>query len=261
MRTRKPINAINLKIRRSERVLEVGSGHNPTYRANVLVEKFLTDDTHRSDHVKVFAHQILYNADGEHLPFKDKEFDYVICKQVLEHVDNPIQFVNELTRVGKRGYLETPSLIGEFLFPKLSHKWTILDIDNKLVMFEKSMLPGNYKNDYGDLFLNYFPYQSLPYKILTYSEGDLMINRYEWSNNIDILVNPNDEYYKPFFFSSWDREKVIKLFPPRGIAKELRSVLTAIYHILTDKLMQKLPKKNKLLTLDEYIKIHGNPRT
>ena len=33
--------------------------------------------------------------------------------------------------MSKRGYIETPSLLGEFLFPKQSHKWVILDIDDK----------------------------------------------------------------------------------------------------------------------------------
>lgn len=39
--------------------------------------------------MKIYPHQIFANADGENLPFKDKEFDYVICNQVLEHVENP----------------------------------------------------------------------------------------------------------------------------------------------------------------------------
>lgn len=76
--------------------------------------------------------------------------------------------------------METPSLLGEFLFPKKSHRWIILDIDNKLVLFEKSKMPDHYENNYGELFLNYLPYQSLIYKLLWFTEGDLMLNRYEW---------------------------------------------------------------------------------
>ncbi len=37
----------------------------------------------------VYPHQQFINANGEALPFKDKEFDYVICNQVLEHAENP----------------------------------------------------------------------------------------------------------------------------------------------------------------------------
>ena len=39
------------------------------------------------------------------LPFKDKEFDYVILSHVLEHVPNLLEFKSELTRIGKSGYI------------------------------------------------------------------------------------------------------------------------------------------------------------
>ena len=61
--------------------------------------------------MKIYPHQIFANADGENLPFKDKEFDYVICNQVLEHVENPEKFISEQCRVASRGYMETPSLL------------------------------------------------------------------------------------------------------------------------------------------------------
>lgn len=38
---------------------------------------------HRCGDVKIYAHQTFVNADGEKLPFKDKEFDDVICNQVF----------------------------------------------------------------------------------------------------------------------------------------------------------------------------------
>lgn len=49
---------------------------------------------------------------------------------------------------------------------------------------------GNYENDYGELFLNYLPFQSLPYKLLWLTEGDITLNRYEWKDEVEILVNP-----------------------------------------------------------------------
>ncbi|MFR0894986.1 MAG: methyltransferase domain-containing protein [Alistipes onderdonkii] len=55
---------------------------------------------------------------GRSPAFADKEFDYVICNQVLEHSDDPAQFLREVTRVGKARFIETPSLLGEWLFPK-----------------------------------------------------------------------------------------------------------------------------------------------
>ena len=118
MKVSTPKSRQDLHIKRHDRVLEVGPGNRPTFRADVLVEKFLGDDTHRCGGLRIFPHQQLVNAAAEALPFADKEFDYVICNQVLEHSDDPAQFLREVTRVGKAGYIETPSLLGEWLFPK-----------------------------------------------------------------------------------------------------------------------------------------------
>lgn len=253
MRSRKPIDRWDLSIYRKDRVLEIGSGHNPFYRSNIIVDKYIDDNTHRCGNIKIYPHQHFIHADGEHLPFEDKEFDYVICNQVLEHVENPQIFIQEICRVGKRGYLETPSLIGEFLFPKESHKWVILDIDNKLVLYEKELMPGNYANNYGELFLNYLPYQSLAYKILGLSEGDLMINRYEWEDNIDMVVNPQDEYYLSFFTRKWDRNMVEKLFPPRGVYHEIKMTCFAITHIIKIKLLEALHRNRQPQTLEKHL--------
>lgn len=259
MRTRKPIDRWDLSIRKKDRVLEIGPGHNPFYRSNVLVDKFVYDNTHRCGNIKIYPHQVFINADGEHLPFNDKEFDYVICNQVLEHVENPELFIQEICRVGKRGYIETPSLIGEFLFPKDAHKWVVLDIDDKLVLYAKNLVPGNYKNNYGELFLNYLPYQSLPYKLLGLTEGELIINRYEWKDNIDFIINPQDEYYHSFFTRKWDRAMVEKLFPPRSVFHEIKKVCSSGYHLIVGKMRQRFIQKKACLPLEEHLRNQKSP--
>ncbi len=250
MRKRIPHTRHDLKIHRSDKVVEVGSGHNPSHRANVIVEKFINDNYHRSGDIKIYPHQVFVNADGEHLPFKDKEFDYIICNQVLEHAEDPAQFIKEHCRVAKRGYIETPSLLGEFLFPKKSHKWAILSIDGKLILFEKSQMP-HYMHDYGMLFLNYLPYQSLTYKILQLSEPQLAVNRYEWEDDIDFIVNPADEYYRSFFIQPWTKEMVEKIFPRSNTLKEFRKLMKGIWYLVKYE-MRKLAPHKKLLTLEEY---------
>lgn len=212
MRISTPKSRQDLHIKKRYRVLEIGPGNNPSFRADVLADKFLGDDSHRSGGLRIYPHQKLVNAAAEALPFADKEFDYVICNQVLEHSDDPAQFLREVMRVGKAGYIETPSLLGEWLFPKQSHRYVVLCIGDKLVLYDKQRVPGNYANDYGELFLNYLPYQSLPYKLLPFSEGELMHVRYEWKDDIDFLVNPTDEYYSKFFLKKWDRQMSARSF-------------------------------------------------
>lgn len=93
MKTRTPLGKYDLKIQKNEKVLEVGFGHNPHNRSDIIVEKFIDTNYHRSGDVRFFPHQTFVNADGSDLPFKDKEFDYVICNQVLGHVDDPVTFI------------------------------------------------------------------------------------------------------------------------------------------------------------------------
>ena len=83
-------------------------------------------------------------CDVEKTPFKDKEFDFAIASHILEHVENPEKFCNELVRISKRGYIEIPTPLWDNLvdgphFSKYGHKWwvTFDDNDNKIVINKK----------------------------------------------------------------------------------------------------------------------------
>ena len=79
------------------------------------------------------------------LPFKDKEFDYIILSHVLEHVPNLLEFKDELVRIGKSGYIELPTkLYDNVVFgsdePILGHKWWFeFDDDNKILKYTKKV--------------------------------------------------------------------------------------------------------------------------
>lgn len=256
MKIRTPYNRDDLRIKDKDYVLEIGPGNNPSFRPDVVVDKFIDNNYHRYGDLKIYKHQKFIHADGINLPFKDKEFDYVICNQVLEHVDDPVKFIEEQCRVAKRGYIETPSIIGEFLFPKEAHKWVILDIDNKLVIYEKSKIMGDYRNNYGELFLNYLPYQSLIYKLLWFTEGNLMMNRYEWADQIDYIINPQDDYYSSFFNKKWNKQMAEKIFPRRTLAKELLKIFNSSVYLIKTKLKWKFMRE-KPISWKEYFKLNN----
>jgi hypothetical protein len=46
-------------------------------------------------------------------PFEDDQFDFAICAQTLEDVRDPVWVCQELMRVAKAGYIETPSRVVE----------------------------------------------------------------------------------------------------------------------------------------------------
>jgi hypothetical protein len=56
-------------------------------------------------------HQMDICADS--LPFPDKSFDFVICRHTLEDIRDPIAVCREMNRVGRAGYIETPSRVYE----------------------------------------------------------------------------------------------------------------------------------------------------
>ena len=70
--------------------------------------------------IKIFPNQ--------KLPFKDKEFDYVILSHVLEHVPNILEFIKEVERIAKAGYIELPTKLADNLVigcdeEDIGHKW------------------------------------------------------------------------------------------------------------------------------------------
>ena len=109
------------------------------------------------------------------LPFKDKEFDYVILSHVLEHVPNLLEFKSELTRIGKSGYIELPTKFYDNLVfgsdePDLGHKWwfefnddeNILYYTKKIDAIEKFLSVGTswkFQKYYEDSFILQFYWQ------------------------------------------------------------------------------------------------------
>ncbi|MBX2916017.1 MAG: class I SAM-dependent methyltransferase [Cyclobacteriaceae bacterium] len=242
MKIGNPNSRNKLSIPRSAYVLDVGSGHNPHPRANVIADKFIDTNYHRADNIKILNNQKFVEADGQALPFKDKEFDYVICCHVVEHVDDPTRFLTELSRVGKKGYLEAPSLVGELLIPKESHQWVLLDIDKKIILVNKKRLGFNTSLDFGELFLDFLPKNSIGFKILQRTHPQLLTINYEWSEKIEFEVDPPDEKLRNYFTTVWDRNMYHSIFPKRTLAQEFWATTKAFVDILGSVIKSKLLK-------------------
>jgi ubiquinone/menaquinone biosynthesis C-methylase UbiE len=111
------------------KALEVGSGvgtYVPLLLKRAKMVTCLDNDPELLDYVKSrFAQDSRVNlilADALNLPFKDNEFDLVLCSEVLEHVDSPMKLLQELARVKKgAGYLilSTPQ---KFSLPEIAAK-------------------------------------------------------------------------------------------------------------------------------------------
>lgn len=244
MKVRNPKTRSDLDIKNGYKVLEVGGGHDPHPRSNTVVDKYPGDlNRHRCGDLKLYAHQKFIEADGEALPFEDKSFDYSICSHVLEHVAHPDRFLGEQTRVSKMGYMETPSLIGEYIMPKQSHKWVILEIDNKLVLYDKSLIEFKSPLNFGYLFLDFLPKHSIGYKILQRTQPNLTTINYEWKDNIDYLINPDDQYFLDFFIKPWEKNICDKMIIQHSLRKEALNAFLAFADICKSVFKSKVLKK------------------
>ncbi len=132
------------KIKKTDRVLEIGPGTSPHSRSDVLLEKKFDDDLEhakqcggtpiaRSDPRTVFY-------DGDRFPFSDGEFDYVICSHVVEHVKDVNNFFSEMFRVGKSGYIEYPLIYYEYVFDIPEHLNVFMMRENVLIYAKKNEL-------------------------------------------------------------------------------------------------------------------------
>jgi Methyltransferase domain len=132
------------------KILDVGGGANPFKYAGVVVDwDFNTGNVHRDGQSAFFKKEgVSYiRADIQNLPFPDNAFDFVICMQVLEHVEKPGKACEELMRVARRGFLETPRKWTEYYAGHPTHHWLIDEHGGK-IYFE----PITYNNSH---FLNF----------------------------------------------------------------------------------------------------------
>jgi len=200
-----------LRINKDDLVLEVGSGDRPNPRSDVLVDRYISDNTERGGNLQI--DRPLICADGHFLPFKDKAFDYVIASHIIEHMDDPVRFCQELMRVSKRGYIESPTEIAEKMFFWSFHKWYVNHIGDSIVMQHKDT-PNNIFGDLFDYFYEYNPW----YERFQRSAPDVFWMSYEWEGEIKIKV-VNESPLK-----LEDRKTLLRMTRPKG--SPLQSLLT-----------------------------------
>tara|TARA_B100000003_G_scaffold8504_1_gene7402 strand:- start:213 stop:821 length:609 start_codon:yes stop_codon:yes gene_type:complete len=181
-------------------VLDIGCGYTANKYANVICD---TQDLSNFYKDKKFI-----QLKEKTLPFKDNEFDFVIASHVLEHVEDPVSFLNELQRVSSiGGYIEVPTKLEDNLVfeNKNDHLWHIeFDDDEGKLLISK-------KYNFFEPILTV----STIKKLQKYFRKSLVTELY-WENNINYSIIEIDESNLPKI----SRLTLLRKF----ISKKIRSI-------------------------------------
>jgi SAM-dependent methyltransferase len=125
-----------MRIKRGQRVIDIGSGHAPLIRSDVLCDRFPVETTQRPIPAIYIPVGRFVVGDIQDLPFKDNAFNYAYCSAVLEHLSCPEKACSEMSRIAKAGLIRTPSCLWEIMGGSAAHLWLISVKENKLIFRE-----------------------------------------------------------------------------------------------------------------------------
>jgi hypothetical protein len=210
-------------IPRNAFVLDVGSGDHPHRRANVLCDRYLDTSQLPRRHGAAVIDRPFVLADATALPFADKTFDYVICSSMIEQVDDADQALEELSRVGKAGYLSTHTELWEFLTPYSADLWVGALQNGVLVLKRKSHLHElGSKQLYGSLFWSL--HLDNHFKAFMFDHAKLFWVWIEWKDKINYLLVP-ESYELHNYHKASDIASLIEHTPAKGLTGKLKRFL------------------------------------
>ncbi|MCX5964297.1 MAG: class I SAM-dependent methyltransferase [Cyanobacteria bacterium] len=190
------IQYVNFDIKKDDKVLDIGSGGHPFPLATHLADFYEGETTHRTEKL-IKDDRPFISCTVESTPFTDKEFDFVYCSHVLEHLDDPAKACEELMRIGKRGYIETPAKSSDimFNFTKIPnhHRWHTQILGQTLIFIEwKDSERRNLGTDY--FYEQFHSNWKNPFQELMDNNRDLFVSMLLWEEKFDyIIINKNGE--------------------------------------------------------------------
>jgi ubiquinone/menaquinone biosynthesis C-methylase UbiE len=152
-------------------ILDIGCGYTAHKNATVVCDI--------QDLSNFYKKKQFIKLSGTTLPFKDKEFDFVVASHVIEHVKDVEIFIKELQRVSSKGYIELPTILEDNLVfeNKNDHFWQMEfdDDENKLIISKKIQ------------FLEPILTVSSAKNFLKYFRQSLVLELY-WENSIEFSI-------------------------------------------------------------------------
>ena len=203
MLSRTSIKTINTTLSKNPnwKILDIGCGFSANSYASVVADT--------KDLSNFYKDKQFIKIKDKVLPFKEKEFDFVIASHVIEHVEDFEFFLKELMRISNKGYIELPTRLSDNLVfeNKKDHIWWFKfdDLEKKLLVSKKNQLMD--------------PFMTVSTsKILENVFRESLVIELYWENEINYRID-NDIKFENFkkitFF------KIFKKF----ISKKIRTFL------------------------------------
>ena len=128
---------LDFRINQEDKVLDIGSGDRPFPYATHLLDMREDNPLQERYGNKVVAPdgKVFINGSAEDMSmFEDNEFDFIYTNHTIEHIEDLPKALNEISRVGKRGFVACPSYEFEVLLrPREDgHIWFISYQDDVL---------------------------------------------------------------------------------------------------------------------------------
>ena len=158
-------------------ILDIGCGYTAHNKASVICD--IQDLSH------FYKNKKFVRLESKKLPFKDKEFDFVISSHVIEHVEDVSFFIKELERVSSKGYIELPTFLEDNLVfeNKNDHVWhTEFDDINFKLLIKKRVQ-----------YIEPLITVSTAKKLSKYFRQSLILELF-WENSIEFDLVENDQY-------------------------------------------------------------------
>tara|TARA_B100001093_G_scaffold166505_1_gene159108 strand:+ start:617 stop:1228 length:612 start_codon:yes stop_codon:yes gene_type:complete len=177
------------------KILDIGCGYTAHKNATVICDI--------QDLSSFYKDRNFTKLTDKTLPFKDKEFDFVIASHVIEHVEEVDFFIKELERVSTKGYIELPTILEDNLVfeNKKDHLWHMeFDDDNNQLVISKKIQ-----------FLEPVLTVSSSKKFSKYFRQSLVLELF-WEKSIEFnIVEKNIQNYEKILRSTLVRKFLSKL--------------------------------------------------
>ena len=184
------------------KILDIGCGYTAHENATVICDI--------QDLSSFYKNKKFIKLDNKNLPFKDKEFDFVIASHVIEHVEDVEYFISELQRISSKGYIELPTILEDNLVfeNKSDHLWHMEfdDVNNHLLISKRVQ------------YLEPVLTVSIAKKLSKYFRQSLILELF-WENSIEYQIKQNSDTN----FEKISRLKLFKKFISKILRKTIKN--------------------------------------